>query len=231
MNFLTAFQSTTARLFPPPASDQIPNYLTEEEPVYKWTVRQVIETGPNPQHRLTAHMGYQPQSLEQALEHPLTVRLDHIAATSDWDHEFMTTCHDFTIDLYDTLWPLAQGKKTARQGLRQLKAQKTSQTHHPNASAMHQPDRHQDAHLLSFWMYELMTFGDDASEADSEMYDQVNEYLNRMAASTGPEPLELLQIIHTVAQHNDPRVTEQCLNYSDHCWQQMEIHPLIPSNS
>ena len=209
-----------------PSPDHIPNYLTEEEPIYRWTVGQVIEAGTNPQAREAAWDSYQPKSYEEALSHPMTVELSDMATRCSWDDEFMMTCHEFALELYDTLWPLVQGKKTARQILRSLDRKKKSPTAQ-TASAMYQPDQQNnenDAQVMSFWIYELMEYGDDWAEELDPMPNQVNSYLRRMMESPTKETTEILQIIHKAAQEHDKHITNDCLTFSQYCWGQNTLY-------
>ena len=216
------FPNPLAHLIRRGTTDHIPNYLTQEEPIYRWTVGQVIETGANPETRRTALGSYQPRSYQEALGHPFTIELDDMAARCSWDDEFMMTCHEFAIELYDVLSPLVQGKKTARQVLKDLnrKSKASGAVSTSSASALHQPGRQNDAHIMSFWIYELMEYGDDAAEEQSEMCQQVNRYLENMRDSPNPETSKLLSIIHRVAQEHDPQVANHCLAFSQYCWKQ-----------
>ena len=210
---------------PMPHNPHIPNYLTEEEPVYIWSVGQVIEAGTNPHARQAAWNSYQPKSSEEARKHPLTIQLDDIAARcTDWDDEFMMACTEFGLELYDVLLPLAQGEKTAGQVLEDLEQTRPvpAPTQDPDSkpTAMHQPNRQNDAPVMSFWIQELINFGDKSHVEYREMRKEVNQYLKRMARTQTTETSELLSIIHRVAQHHDPEVTAQGLAFSNHCWQQ-----------
>ena len=206
-----------------PLDIQIPNYLTEEEPIYRWTVGQVIEARTDPSSRTAAWNSYQPRSSEEAFKHPLTIQIhDMSARCTDWDDEFMIACIEFGLDLYDVLWPLAQGEKNAGEVLEHLNQTRptpaSNQNHTTKPTGMYQPSRENDAHVMSFWMQELIIYGDNSPAEERQMRREVNGYLKRMAETTNEETLQLLNVIHRVAQHQDPEVAKQGLAFSEYCW-------------